>query len=216
MDRNTNFEQNSDAEYFLELQTQTGWGRVLSQFAEWCRPQRGWLTLDVGTGPGLLPDLFAQLGCQAFGVDLDPEMFKPTPLHSAVIVADSLALPFPSQTFDLLTASNLLFLLPHPFDALSEMTRFVRAEGQIALLNPSEHLNVDAATDFADYRGLHGLARETLLNWAARAEKHNRWTESQLVEMFDNVGLELADTKTSVGPGFARFVRGTLSSDERK
>ncbi len=203
----------SDSDYFLELQTQTGWGRVLSQFTEWCRPQQGWLTLDVGTGPGLLPTIFTQAGCCAFGVDLEPEMFKPAPLHSEVAVADSLDLPFPSQTFDLVTASNLLFLLPQPIDALSEMTRLVSAEGQIAMLNPSEYLNVDAATKFADQRDLDGLARDTLLNWAARAEKHNQWTESQLRVNFASIGLELSETNTAVGPGFARFARGSLSWD---
>jgi len=200
----------SDSDYFLELQTQTNWGRVLAQFAEWCRPQAGWLTLDVGTGPGLLPALFAKAECQAIGVDLDPAMFQPASLHPEVAVADSLLLPFPSRTFDLVTASNLLFLLPQPLIVLEEMTRLLRPNGQIALLNPSEHLNVDAATELADQRSLNGLARETLLNWAARAETHHRWTKPQLQEMFARTSLELVDTRTAVGLGFARFARGKL------
>ena len=198
-----------DSDYFFDLQTKTGWGRVLARFADWCQPKTGWLTLDVGTGPGLLPALLTQAGCLAFGADLDSEMFK-LALHPDVIVADSMVPPFPSQTFDLITASNLLFLLPQPLESLREMARLLRTNGQIALLNPSEHLSVAAATAFSEQRGLDGLARETLINWAARAEVHHRWTESQLQDLFAIGGLELVETKTAVGPGFARFVRGRL------
>ena len=93
----------SDSDYFLELQTKTGWGKVLSHFADWIEPQEGWLTLDVGCGPGLLSALLDQKGCRAFGVDLDMEMFRPTLLHPQVTVADVNALPIAPGTFDLVT-----------------------------------------------------------------------------------------------------------------
>jgi len=200
----------TDADYFLALQTQTGWGRVLARFADWCRPHKRWLTLDVGTGPGLLPALFSQAGCCSFGVDLDPKMFYPKSLHPDVAIANSPNLPFPSQAFDLVSASNLLFLLDQPLIVLEEMTHILQPDGQLVLLNPSESLSVDAATEFAEQRGLQGLARKTLINWAVRAETHNRWTEIQLHDLFASVGLELIDTTTAVGPGFARFARGHL------
>ncbi len=198
----------SDSDYFFELQTQTNWGRVLARFVDWCQPQRGWQTLDVGTGPGLLPALLAQRGCRSFGADLDPEMFKPNVLHPEVAIANSLDLPFSTQSFDLVTASNLLFLLSEPLGALNEMTRVLKPDGQIALLNPSENLSVASATVFADQRGLDGFARETLINWAVRAESHHRWTESQIQEMFAIVGLDLIRTTIAVGPGFAQFACG--------
>ncbi|OGO14627.1 MAG: hypothetical protein A2032_04155 [Chloroflexi bacterium RBG_19FT_COMBO_49_13] len=118
-----------DAVYFHELQTKTGWGRTLYGFAEWCAPEPGWLTLDVGCGPGLLPAIFSQLGCRAVGVDLDPKMFHPSPLHPITSIADVNALPFPSHTFDLVTSTNLLFLLPQPILALIEMKRVLQPGG---------------------------------------------------------------------------------------
>lgn len=66
-----------DCDYFQELQTQTGWSRTLYGFALWCSPKSGWLTLDVGCGPGLLPAIFSKFGCWAVGVDLEMEV-----LHS--------------------------------------------------------------------------------------------------------------------------------------
>ena len=200
---------NRDADYFVELQTQTGWGRTLQGFAEWCSPEDGWLTLDVGCGPGLLPALFAGLGCKAIGVDLDLSMLRPSALHKLVTVGDVYRLPFPSRSFDLVTASNLLFLLPEPIQALVEMKRILQPGGCLALLNPSEHLNTRAAEAFTRERGMDGLGRDTLINWARRAEEHHRWTENETVELFSSIGLSFNRSVLKVGPGFGRFSLGT-------
>ena len=197
-----------DAEYFLNFQTQTGWGRVLSRFRDWANPQHGWLTLDVGCGPGLMPALLAQRDCYSFGIDIDLLMFLPTPLHQQVAAADVMHLPFPDQIFDLITASNLLFLLPDPLAALGAMRRLLCPGGHIAILNPSERLTVAAATKFIEARNLTGLARETLLNWAARSEAHFHWTEVESADLFAAAEIEWIETHTIMGPGFARLVRG--------
>ena len=199
-----------DSEYFSELQIKTGWGRVLARFCDWIRPQAGWLTLDVGCGPGLLPALLAQRGCRSLGIDLDLEMLQPTPLYPQLAAADVLHLPFPEKEFDLITSSNLLFLLADPQSALREMARLLRPEGQIAVLNPSEHLTVATATQLANQRHLSGLARASLLNWATRAEAHFQWTEPETVRLFSAAGLYLVETRVVMGPGFARFARGVL------
>jgi ubiquinone/menaquinone biosynthesis C-methylase UbiE len=200
------------AENFLAVQTQTPWGRNLALFADWIAPQPGWITLDVGCGPGLLPLILSQRGCRAFGVDLDPQMFRPTPLHPQAAAADALALPFPARRFDLVTASNLLFLLPEPGIALRQMARLLRPAGQIALLNPSERLSLAAAVAAADAHRLQGVARESLLTWARRAEANRRWTETNLAQLLASEGLHLIETSLKIGPGFASFVRGRLKS----
>ncbi len=100
----------SDPSYFLELQTHTGWGRMLDSFARWCAPPPGQRILDVGTGPGLLPAIFsADKGNLATGIELDPGMLT-DPLHPDLSLGDAVALPFAAGSFDLVTASNLLFL----------------------------------------------------------------------------------------------------------
>lgn len=197
-----------DADYFLELQTQTGWGRTLYGFEEWCAPKPGRFALDVGCGPGLLPAIFSRFGCRAVGLDLDPEMFHPSPLYPIMAVADVNALPFTSKTFDLITATNLLFLLPQPILALIEMKRLLRTGGRVALLNPSENINEQAAIAFAEERKLEGVARGTLLNWARRAEENHHWTEDETRALYANAGMKCVASILKVGPGFGRFSWG--------
>lgn len=198
---------NHDPAYFLELQTQTGWGAMLRSFATWLDPKPDSLILDVGTGPGLLPAIFTQSGCRAIGIDHAPEMFTAA-LHTALVLGSVFELPFPDQRFDLLTASNLLFLLPNPQTALNEMARLLKPNGHIALLNPSEQMSVKAATILANERRLAGLARETLLNYASRAERHFRWGEAELAALFSTASLSFDGTKLKMGAGLVRFALG--------
>jgi ubiquinone/menaquinone biosynthesis C-methylase UbiE len=198
-----------DTNYFLELQTQTGWGRTLYGFAKWCEPKPGWLALDVGCGPGLLPAIISSFGSRAVGVDIDPHMFAPAPLHPVVAVAEINNLPFPEHTFDLVTVSNLLFLLPQPLQALREVKRALRSGGKLAMLNPSEYLSVDAADAFAKEQGLEGLSRDTMLNWAQRAEANHRWTDAETQSLYENAGLRYGGDVLKIGANFGRFSWGT-------
>lgn len=195
---------------FLELQTATGWGRTLGQFAAWCSPQPGWLALDVGCGPGLLPALFEQAGCRALGLDLDPAMLRQGRLHPRLVCASVMRLPFGPAEFDLVTASNLLFLLDDPAAALAGMARLLASRGQVCLLNPSEHMGREAAAHLADEHRLDGLPRASLLDWAARAEAHARWSEADLGRLLASAGLRLVETATRVGPGLARLARAVV------
>ncbi len=195
-----------DSAYFRAVQTGTPWGRTLQKFADWIAPREGCRTLDVGCGPGIFPAILEARGCRAFGVDLDARHFHPPRLHPRLGVADASHLPFPESCFDLVTASNVLFLLPHPLQALAEWRRVLRPGGRLALLNPSPALSVETATRFADQRGLDGLARQSLLRWAARAEAHPRWQVADYARMFRTIGVQLRHHTQKVGPGFASWV----------
>ena len=197
-----------DADYFISLQTQTGWGRTLASFADWCHPDPNWKTLDIGCGPGLLPALLQEKKCWAVGVDLDPKMFHPHPLHPIIALADAHILPFHPGTFHHVTACNLLFLIHDPRLILKDIVRVLLIGGQVAFLNPSENLTVEAANDFAKSRGFSGLALDSFLNWAARSEANHHRNESETRDLFTAAGLMLDETTLKICPGFARFSRG--------
>jgi ubiquinone/menaquinone biosynthesis C-methylase UbiE len=200
-----------DFSNFLEVQTRTPWGRTLADFAAFCAPRPDSVLLDVGCGPGLLPLLLAQSGSRSLGVDLDLGLLAAR-LAPNLAQADALRLPFPAEAFDLVTASNLLFLLDDPAAALREWARVLRPGGSLCLLNPSERLNLATAGTIVQERKLEGAARDSLLGWAANAEAHVRWTEGETGALFAEAGLALAESTLRVGPGFARFSRGIQSA----
>jgi ubiquinone/menaquinone biosynthesis C-methylase UbiE len=137
-------------------------------------------------------------------------MFVPRHLHPLLLQADAICLPFPHAWFDLVTASNVLFLLPEPEKALIEMARVTQPGGWVAMLNPSERLSVTAAESLAKARGLQGLELTSLIHWAERAESLHRWSAQETEAMMRSVGLEQIEMELRVGPGFARFARGRV------
>ena len=198
-----------DFSNFLEIQTKTAWGRTLAEFASFCAPQPASIILDVGCGPGLLPALFARNGHITIGVDTDFSLHSSS-LFPDFIQADAFYLPFPSRTFNMITATNVLFLVDDPLLALKEWARILAPDGEICLLNPSENLSIVGATQLADSRALDGTARQSLLNWAQNAENHFHWTEAETRELLAQAGLRLEESVLKVGPGFARFARAKL------
>ena len=196
----------SDFSNFLDVQTNTAWGRTLAEFASFCDPEPVSRILDIGCGPGLLPGLFAYRGFKSFGVDYDFALLSSGKV-SSLSQADAFTLPFPTSTFNLVTATNILFLFDDPLAALREWTRILTLGGELCLLNPSENLSVSAAKQLADYRGLDGTARASLLNWAHLAESHFHWTEDETRNLLSQAGLRFEESVLKVGPGFARFVR---------
>ena len=196
----------SDFSNFLNVQTDTAWGRTLAEFASFCNPKPASLILDIGCGPGLLPAIFAREGHTAFGIDTDFSLLSSS-LSSNLVQADALHLPVRTSNFNLVTATNLLFLLDDPLAALHEWARVLAPSGELCLLNPSENLSIPAAKKLADERGLKGTARESLLHWAQLAESHFHWTEDETRNLLSQAGLRFEESVLRVGPGFARFVR---------
>ena len=199
----------TDFSNFLDVQIKTAWGRALTGFASFCDPGPAFCILDIGCGPGLLPAIFARAGHTAFGIDTDFTLLTCS-ISSNLVQAEALNLPFQPSTFDLVTATNVLFLLDDPLSALNEWRCLLTPAGHLCLLNPSEHLDVPTARRLADERGLNGTARESLLNWARNAESHYRWTETETRDLLSQAGLRLEESALRVGPGFARFVRARL------
>jgi ubiquinone/menaquinone biosynthesis C-methylase UbiE len=200
----------SDFADFLEIQTQTAWGKTLIDFVDWSLVpgENITLTLDIGTGPGLLPALLStRRSLLAIGLDTDYSLLHAAPKNIPVTQAPAEHLPFPPATFDMVTATNVIFLINDPLRALRECHRILKPGCSLCLLNPSERLTVLAADTLADARGLTGKNRESLLNWAARAEKHGGWSESRARELHTRAGFQLIETVTRVGPGFARYTR---------
>lgn len=204
-------EFSSSAEYFSAVQTRTGWAFILESFARFVAPETEALILDVGAGPGALVEIFRhQYGANAFGIDCDPAMVYAAnqQVVGAVLTGCLPHLPFPDACFDIVTATNVLFLLEAPDAALREIQRVLVPGGSVVLLNPSPRMSLAAATELASVRELTGFARDNLLNWAKIAEANHRWSTSDIETMFAQVGFDPVAFRERIGPGLALYARG--------
>jgi len=113
--------------------------------------------LDIGTGPGDFPLRLRRAGHlgRLVGIDASPGMIakaKSAGEDVEFLQADAQSLPFPDDSFDLVTARHMLYHVPDIPKALREVYRILRPGGRfLAVTNFSNN--------FAEYRAaLHETA----------------------------------------------------------
>jgi ubiquinone/menaquinone biosynthesis C-methylase UbiE len=97
--------------------------------------------LDLGTGPGTIAQLWAELGCKTTGLDFSPTMLEAArasasemKLPIAFIVGDAETPPFSRQRFDVISSRFVLFTLPHPGYAIRRWVELLAPEGRLVLI----------------------------------------------------------------------------------
>ncbi len=103
------------------------------------------LVLDVATGTGRLPQ--ALLATRSFkghitALDLSARMLAQAQAkladraaHITWLQHDAQILPFPDESFDVVTCLESLEFFPHPLDAVREMVRVLRPGGMLVISN---------------------------------------------------------------------------------
>jgi len=98
--------------------------------------------LDVGTGPGQLALMFAEMGHHVTAVDLSTNMLDKArknalkrSLDINFIQGDAEDLPFPDMQFDVVSSKFLLWTLPNPQKALSEWGRVLKKDGMVIAID---------------------------------------------------------------------------------
>ncbi len=126
----------------LSLNIDRRWRRLL---VDACEVKAGEHVLDVATGTGDVALEFARRTRAARIVGLDPsvgmlevaraKVARDTcAAHPELIEGDALALPFPDQSFDVVTIAFGLRNLPDYARGLSEMARVLRPDGRMLVL----------------------------------------------------------------------------------
>ncbi len=193
--------------YFTCVQATSGWDRVLASFARFLALDKEAHVLDVGCGPGSLVRKLAHEVAFAYGCDADRGMIDQAQqlaneesLSNVEFRVGALPdLPYTSDRFDVVTATNVIFLQRDPQAALRGMVHVCKLGGIVAMLNPSPQMNVASATAYADKRGLIEFNRVTFINWGNAAEQNHRFSEAQITEMFETSGLSGIVIEAKIG-----------------
>ena len=113
--------------------------------------------LDIGTGPGDFPIRLRNSGHygKLIGIDQSPGMVakaKSANTNITFLQADAQSLPFPDQTFEVVTARHMLYHVPDIPGALAEARRVLKPGGRFLSVT-------NIHNNFGDYRkALHETA----------------------------------------------------------
>jgi ubiquinone/menaquinone biosynthesis C-methylase UbiE len=200
--------------YFTQVQASEGWDRILASFARFLALDRSACGLDVGCGPGSLVRRLAHAAAFAQGCDADHYMIEQarclaqkeglTNVEYRVGVLPKL--PYAADTFDVVTATNVIFLQRDPLTALRGLAHVCKPNGMVAMLNPSPQMNVVAATALADQQGLIDFSRTSFINWANVAEQNHRFSAERITQMFETIGLSDIAIESKIS-GLALFAK---------
>lgn len=102
---------------------------------------RGLDVLDVGSGQGIDAYEYASRGARVVGIDLTPRHVELADLHLAAnglkakfVQGDAEAMPFPDDSFDLLSSNGVLHHTPDIEAALTECRRVLRPGGTFTVV----------------------------------------------------------------------------------
>ena len=115
-----------------ESKTKTPW--ILQQITKHNYLNKTTKVLDVGCGGGFLSNELAHAGLQVTGVDLSEDSLLVARKFDQTksvnyLVADAYALPFPDNSFEVLTAMDFLEHVEHPEKVIKEFSRVLKPQG---------------------------------------------------------------------------------------
>lgn len=103
--------------------------------------------LDVGTGPGIMANMLAEMGHQVTGIDVSEGMLKrardnSSSLHNSLefVLGDAENLPFEGESFDAVVNRYVLWTIPDPKRALAEWRRILKPGGRMVIIDGTWYL----------------------------------------------------------------------------
>ena len=172
----------------LEQRDKVGWNH--QQFLADRRPARGRL-LDVGCGTGAFLAAARERGFEVTGLDFDHaavrtarDHFGISDIHAGTL--DEYLERRPSQTFDVVTAFEILEHVERPRDLLRQCASILRPGGVIAVSVP-----------FRDRRPASSF------DWDEPPNHLSRWSKRSLVSALTATGFEVEDVRTGWMAGSA-------------
>ena len=206
------------AGYYTEKLASGPEAELRAEFAEWLSPAAGARVLDVGCGPGHLARLFAKRGCSVTGVDRGRRLLRlarrwaaQDPETDARSIefhrASAECLPYADDTFDLVTATTVVYFVAKPAAVLREMVRVARPGGIVATLDPHASMDRRSVLDYCERRRLGPQDTRKLLTWSIASERCLRFEEHELRALLADAGLASIELERRMA-GLVWFARG--------
>ena len=128
------------AEHLYDVFDDRGYSRIIREFLDLVKPARGESLLDLGCGTGAFTERLTFTEVRITGIDIsfnNAAAAAVTSPRSAFVVGDAEQLPFPENTFDIVTFSGMLHHLPDLDTALAETARVLKPGGKIFAYDPN-------------------------------------------------------------------------------
>ena len=123
---------------FLDGACRAAWKRALKQAAAGAP---SFDALDIGTGPGTIAQLWAELGYATTGLDISPAMIEAAEriaeekgLAIRFLEGDGETPPFARKRFGVISSRFVLYTLPQPGYALRRWVNMLRPGGALVLI----------------------------------------------------------------------------------
>lgn len=95
------------------------------------------VVLEVGGGEGEVTAFMRKKNAKAFVLDIDEAAMIRGPAKEWAMAADSMAIPFPNESVDLIVAFEVVEHLSDPYVALQEFERILKPNGTLILTTPT-------------------------------------------------------------------------------
>ena len=167
-------------------------------------PQR---VLDVGCGPGLFAQVWAEMGHEVTGLDCTPQMLdrartrhKQAGLNTTFIEGDAETPPLEDGTFDVVTNRAVIHMLLRPGTAIHRWHRLLKPGGKLVTVNfRPDRRSLKSVLKYVRYRLHRGskkfgikYSREEMRTMAAYRESlpFGRTVPKQVFELYAAAGFE--------------------------
>lgn len=209
----------SFADFFERVQRSGFYQKRLNEFLSFVDPKAEMRALDVGCGPGALIIEVAKRVKEAVGVDYDSEMIAHAKRNACAAgvanidfrVARAQSLPFEDETFNLVTATSVIYLLPEPEKGLREMRRVLKVGGIAADMDPSTRMTHERIDKFAREQELSEFEWDALHGWLSAAQYNHRFSHNFLRKLYEDSGLEVLEMAEYMD-GMVLFCKGIRQS----
>jgi ubiquinone/menaquinone biosynthesis C-methylase UbiE len=144
------------------------WSRAIGErFLDWFSPSRNARWLDIGCGTGAFSELILAHCVPASLSGIDPSAaqidFARSKLPNTDLrVADSMALPFADDEFEVVASALVLHFIPDRTKAFAEMKRVARQDGLVGTYTWKRTPDADFAPYAAMLRAFRSIGTDTI------------------------------------------------------